>query len=185
MRDATIARNYAEALLDLARRNGDLRAWGQLTDEVANAMQQDRTLKLFLESPRVSASDKNRILSRAFDGQLPPKFVRFLHALVNHRRQMLLPEIAHAYHDLVDQVEGRLHANVTVALEPKDKDRKAISSQLSRAYGKEVVPHFTVNPAILGGVVVRVGDTVLDGSVRRRLAVLRQRMLRGERASTS
>jgi F-type H+-transporting ATPase subunit delta len=179
MRDATIARNYAETLLELARRNGDLRGWGQLADDVAEAVQQQRTLRLFLESPRVAASEKNRIISRAFDNQLPPTFVRFLHALVNHRRQMLLPEIARAYHDLVDEVEGRIHASVTVASEPADRDRRAISSELSRAYGKEVVPHFSVNPNILGGVVVRVGDTVLDGSVRRRLATLRSKMMRG------
>jgi F-type H+-transporting ATPase subunit delta len=177
MRDTTIARNYAETLLELARRAGDLQAWGQAIDDVADAMQNDRTLRLFLESPRVSAAEKNRILGRAFDGQLPRLFVRYLQALVSHRRQMLLPEIAREFHDLVDQVEGRLHANVTVATEPEDAVRKTISAQLSRAYGKDVVPHFTVNPAILGGLVVRVGDTVLDGSVRRRLATLRTRML--------
>jgi len=177
MRDTTIAHNYAETLLELARRAGDLRGWGQVMDDVTDAMQNDRSLRLFLESPRVSAAQKNRILGRAFDGQLPPLFVRYLQALVNHRRQMLLPQIAREYHDLVDQVEGRMHASVTVAQEPGDRERRAISKELSRAYGKEVVPHFVVNPAILGGVVVRVGDTVLDGSVRRRLATLRSRML--------
>jgi F-type H+-transporting ATPase subunit delta len=177
MRESTIARNYAEALLELARRAGDLAAWGQAVDDVSDAMQSDRTLRLFLESPRVSAAQKNEILGRAFEGQLPHVFVRFLQALVNHRRQMLLPQIAREYHDLVDQVEGRLHANVTVTAEPDATERRAISQELSRAYGKDVVPHFVVNPAILGGVVVRVGDTVLDGSVRRRLATLRARML--------
>ena len=177
MRETTIARNYAETLLELARRAGDLTAWGQAVDDVAEAMQSNRTLRLFLESPRVSAAQKNQILGRAFEGQLPHVFVRFLQALVNHRRQMLLPQIAHEFHDLVDQVEGRLHANVTVTAEPSDTERRAIAQQLSRAYGKDVVPHFLVNPAILGGVVVRVGDTVLDGSVRRRLASLRTRML--------
>ena len=181
MREATIARNYAETLLELARRAGDLQAWGQAVDDVAGAMESDRTLRLFLESPRVSAAQKNRILGRAFEGQLPPVFVRYLQALVNHRRQMLLPQIAREYHDLVDQVEGRLHANVTVAAEPAAGDRRMIARELSRAYGKDVVPHFTVNPAILGGVVVRVGDTVLDGSVRRRLGTLRARLL-GQRA---
>ena len=177
MRDTTIARNYAETLLELARRAGDLTAWGQAVDDVADAMQNDRTLRLFLESPRVSAAQKNQIIGRAFEGQLPHVFVRFLQALVNHRRQMLLPQIAHEFHDLVDQVEGRLHANVTVTAEPSDTERRAIAQQLSRVYGKDVVPHFLVSPAILGGVVVRVGDTVLDGSVRRRLSSLRSRML--------
>lgn len=177
MRETTIARNYAETLLELARRAGDLRGWGQAVDDVADAMQNDRTLRLFLESPRVSAAQKNKILGRAFEGQLPSLLVRYLQALVSHRRQMLLPEIAREYHDLVDQVEGRLHASVTVAQEPADRERRSIAKELSRAFGKEVVPHFTVNPAILGGLVVRVGDTVLDGSVRRRLATLRMRML--------
>jgi len=177
MRDVTIARNYAETLLELARRQGDLSAWAQLIDEVADAVQSDRRLHLFLESPRVAASEKNRILSRAFESQLPRPFLRFLQALVNHRRQMLLPQIAREFHDLVDQVEGRMHANVTVAREPDDGERRAVSAELSRAYGKEVVPHFLINPSIIGGVVVRVGDTVLDGSVRRRLTVLKSRML--------
>ena len=177
MRDATIARNYAETLLELARRAGDLHGFGQAADDLASAVQTDRTLRLFLESPRVSESHKKEIIARAFDGQLPTLFVRFLQALVTHRRQMLLPEIAREYQDLMDQVEGRLHASVTVASEPDDAARHAVSTQLSRAYGKQVVPHFLVNPAILGGVVVRVGDTVLDGSVRRRLASLRSRML--------
>ena len=179
MRDETIARNYAETLLELARRHGDLRVWGQLADDVADAMQQNRTLRLFLESPRVAATQKNRIIERAFEGQLPHAFVRFLQALVNHRRQMLLPEIARSYHDLVDAVEGRMHASVTVIREPEAGERKAIAAELSRAYQKDVVPHFLVNPAIIGGVVVRIGDTVLDGSVRRRLTLLRSRMVRG------
>ncbi len=103
--------------------------------------------------------------------------MRFLQALVSHRRQMLIPAIAHAYNDLVDEVEGRVHAAVTVAREADDADRALIATQLSRALGKDVVPHFVVNPAILGGVVVRVGDTVLDGSVRRRLSILKTSML--------
>lgn len=177
MRETIIARNYAETLLELARRVGDLQGFGEAADSIADAMQRDRTLHLFLESPRFSAHQKNQVIGRAFEGQLPPLFVRFLQALITHRRQMLLPEIAREYHDLLDAAEGRLHATVTVAREPGDGERGAIAKELSRAYGKEVVPHFAVNPAILGGVVVRVGDTVLDGSVRRRLALLRGRML--------
>jgi F-type H+-transporting ATPase subunit delta len=177
MREPTIARNYAETLLELAQRAGDLRGWGEMLDQIADAMETDRRLRVFLESPRVSAQRKNEVMQKAFGAQLPRNFLRFLQALVTHRRQMLIPVIAHAYHDLVDQVEGRVHASVTVARPADDADHQLIVSQLSRVLGKEVVPHFHVNPGILGGVIVRVGDTVLDGSVRRRLATLRTRML--------
>jgi F-type H+-transporting ATPase subunit delta len=67
-----------------------------------------------------------------------------------------------------------------VARETDEAGRAAIAGQLSRMFGKDVVPHITVDPAIMGGVVVHVGDTVLDGSVRRRLSSLRRRMLTGK-----
>ena len=177
MREPTIAKNYAETLLELAQRSGDLRAWGDMLDSIAEAMESDRRLRMFLESPRVSAQKKNEVLQKAYGAQLPRNFLRFLQALVSNRRQMLIPEIAHAYHDLVDQVEGRVHASVTVARDADEADRDLVVKQLSRVFGKQVVPHFHVNSSILGGVIVRVGDTVLDGSVRRRLATLRSRML--------
>ena len=177
MREPTIAKNYAETLLELAQRAGDLRGGGEMFDQVSDAMETDRRLRTFLESPRVSAQRKNEILQKSYGAQLPRNFVRFLQALVSHRRQMLIPVIAQAYHDLVDQVEGRVHASVTVARPADDTDRDLVTKQLSRMLGQEVVPHFHVNAGILGGVVVRVGDTVLDGSVRRRLATLRTKML--------
>ncbi len=178
MREPTIARNYAETLLELAQKAGDLRAWGEMIDRVADAMESDRRLRVFLESPRVSAQRKNEILQKAFGGQLPRNFVRYLQALVTHRRQLLIPAIAHEYHNLVDRVEGRVHASVTVVREADESDVALVTSHLSRSLGKDVVPHFHVNPSILGGVIVRVGDTVLDGSVRRRLAKLRARMVK-------
>jgi F-type H+-transporting ATPase subunit delta len=79
--------------------------------------------------------------------------------------------------DLVDQVENRLHANVTVAREPDEKTKKLIADRLSKVFDKKVVPHLTVDSRILGGLVIRVGDTVMDGSARRRLSLLRERML--------
>jgi len=178
MREPTIARNYAEALLELARKaGGDLRAWCDMIEGIGNAVESDRRLRVFLESPRVSMKQKNDILQKAYGAQMPKTFVRFLQALVKNRRQMLIPDIARSYQDLVDEVEGRVHASVTVAREADDRDRQLIAGELSRAFGKNVVPHYFVNPAILGGVIVRVGDTVLDGSVRRRLQTLRGRML--------
>jgi len=179
MREPTIAKNYAEALLELARKAGtnELAKWGALIDEVANAMRTDRTLHVFLESPRVAAMEKNRVLAAALENQVPLGFLRFLQALVKNRRQMLIPEIAVQYHALVDVAENRVHASVTVVREGDAAEKQVIADRLSKVVGKEVVPHFFVNPSILGGIVVRIGDTVMDGSVRRRLGVLKGKML--------
>lgn len=177
MRATTIAKNYAEALLELARRAEDPAGWGKLIRDVANGVEQDLTLRHFLESPKVSEAQKNEILFEALGDRVPRHFLRFLQTLVRKRRQMLIPQIAHEYDDLLDVHEGRVHANVTVAREASAVDEARIAEQLSRVIGKKVVPHMNVNPAILGGVVVRIGDTVMDGSVRKRLARLKVRML--------
>ena len=179
MRDSTIARNYAETLLVLATRAEDLRGWGKMLTDVASAMRENPSLKLFLESPRVSAAKKSEVIGKAFTDRMPRLMLRFIQTLVMHRRQMLIPEIATEYLNLVDEAEGRIHARVTVAKETDEADRDAIANHLSRMFGKQVVPHLTVDPSIMGGVVVHVGDTVLDGSVKKRLASLRRKMLTG------
>jgi F-type H+-transporting ATPase subunit delta len=177
MRDATIARNYAQALLALARKAEDLAAWGRMIDDVANAIERDDRLRRFLEAPQISAAQKNAVLAKAFEDRAPRLFLRFLQRLVMNRRQMLIPEIANEYRDLVDEVEGRVHARVTLAKPVDEEQRAAIARQLTHTLGQPVVPEVRINPNILGGIIVRVGDRVMDGSVRRRLGLLRNRMI--------
>ncbi|HVZ49211.1 MAG TPA: ATP synthase F1 subunit delta [Gemmatimonadaceae bacterium] len=179
MHDASIARNYAEALLELARKAGEpaVEEWGGLVHALAAAVESDTTLRRFLEAPQVSAAQKSRILARGLEGRAPAMFIRFVQKLVSNRRQLLIPAVATAYTDLVDAAAGRVHARLTFARAVSDADRDAIAAQLSKVLSKTVVPHTAVSPAILGGVVVRVGDTVMDGSVRRRLDAVRARML--------
>ena len=179
MRDSTIARSYGEALLSLASKAKDLTGWGTMISDVADAITRDERLRLFLESPRVSVDQKNEVIAKAFQDRMPRLFVRFLQAVIRHRRQAIIPEIAVQYHALVDEIEGRVHARVTVSREPNAKLERTVTERLSNVLGKSVVPHFTVDESILGGTIIRIGDTVMDGSVKRKLARLRQRMLQG------
>ena len=179
MREPTIARNYAEALLSLATKAQDIEGWGRILDALADAIGRDVTLRRFLESPKVDAEKKNEILGKALAGKLPPTFVKYLQAVVRRRRQMVIPAIAIEYRLLVDHVVGRVHANVTIARDADDAERAIITKQISAALGKDAVAHMTVDPDIIGGIIVKVGDRVMDGSVRRRLANLRERMLYG------
>ena len=176
MRGSTIARNYAEALLSLARKADDLEGWGDYITAIADAVEGDPRLRNFLAAPQISGADKNRVIEKAFADYLPRPMMRFLQKLVLNRRQTLIPQIAVEYAGLVDEASNRVHAQVTLARDANASDRLMIAEQLSKVMGKEVVPHLFVNPAILGGVVVRVGDRVMDGSVRKRLSTLRGKL---------
>ena len=178
MAQQTVTRSYAETLVELATRaGGDLDAWGEMFGEVADAIRTDPRLQHFLDSPRVPVAKKSEIMGHAFQERLPRLLVRFLQSVITHRRQHLIPEISVEYNRRVDQLANRVHAEVAVARAPDESTRRVIQAQLDRMLGMSVVPHFTVRPEILGGTIVQVGDTVMDGSVRRRLRALRRHML--------
>lgn len=180
MRAEIIARNYAETLLALAERHGGaagLEQFGQSADDLAELLRGDARLRQFLETPRVTADDKKAVLQRALSGRAPEMFVRFVMVLTDKRRQALLPEIAAAYRDLVDARMGRVRVHVTISHAPDAALQAEIGNALADRLGKTVIPTFTVDPELLGGMVVRVGDQILDGSVRSRAAQLRRRML--------
>ena len=179
MKNTTIARNYAEALFLAAQQGPALEQYGQLLDAVAGAVQADERIAVALESPRVAKATKARLLAQAL-GDLAPEVVRFLQAVVRRGRQGLLGDIAHEYQVLLDVKLNRVHAGVTLAAEPDARLEKQIVERLTRALGREVRAHFRSDRGILGGVVVRVGDRVFDGSLRRRVAALRRQLLAGE-----
>ena len=180
MKNTTVARNYAEALLAAAEARGEVELFGHLIDAVAGAVQADDRIALALESPRVPKAKKALVLEDALADSAPAELVRFLQAVVRRGRQGLLSDIAREYQSLVDLKLNRVHAAVTLSEKPDAALQKQIADRLGKALGKDVRALFRADPAILGGVVVRVGDRIFDGSVRRRLTALQRRMLTGE-----
>jgi F-type H+-transporting ATPase subunit delta len=176
LRSETIARNYAEALFELGERSGNTARYVDLLDAVAAAVEQTPRVQAVLMSPKVPKAEKARILGGALR-ETPREFVLFLQALVKRGRQQLLREIATEYLVLMDQKLDRVRAGVTLARKPDERLKKTIQEALSRQLGKQVIPAFTVDPEILGGAIVRVGERVLDGSVRRRMTKLRRQLL--------
>lgn len=179
MRPSTIARNYAEALFTAGERSGDSSRFADLIEGVGGAMEADERIRLTLESPRFPKPVKQALLTKALTGKAPPAFIAFLGAVIKRNRQSLLPTIAREYLSLVDTKFNRVHAGVTVARKPDAELQQLIKERLSQYMAKDVIPHFREDPAILGGVIVRVGDRILDGSLRRKMVALRRQMLRG------
>jgi len=182
VKETTVSRNYAEALFLAAQAQADgaIDRYGGLIDAVSAAIHADNRIAIALESPRVSKATKAKLINDSLTGIAPPEFVRFLQSVVRRGRQGLLGEIALEYHRLLDEKRNRVRADVTVAVEADAKLQRQIAERLGTVLGREVRPQFRVDKGILGGMVVRVGDRIFDGSLRRRLATLRRRMLTGE-----
>jgi F-type H+-transporting ATPase subunit delta len=171
-----VARNYAEALFELGQRAGAVERYADLIDAVAAAVETTPRVQAVLMSPRVPKAEKARILGAAMnDG--PRDFVLFLQALVKRGRHRVLREIAHEYMELLDEKLDRVRAGVTLARKPDEKLQRTIQELLSRQLEKQVIASYSVDPEILGGAIIRVGDRVFDGSLRRRMTKLRRQLL--------
>lgn len=180
MRDETVARNYAETLMALAERHEGIEAYGTLIEEFAGLLAQDPKLKLFLETPRIDAEAKKATLRKALGEKTPRPFLNFVLITLDKRRQRLLGQINEQYQLLLDERLGRQRVEVTVAREMGDAGIDLVSQELSRVLGKTAIPRIRVRPEILGGIVIKTGDRVFDGSVRHRMDRLRRRMLGAE-----
>lgn len=175
MSDRTVARNYAETLFDLGERSGQTELYLDLLDATAAAIEQSPQAEAVLMSPRVPKAEKARILTAAL-GEAPREFVAFIAAVVKRGRQGLFRHMVEELLLLLDVKLNRVRAGVTLARPADERLRQEIANGLSAALGKDVIATFYADPGILGGTIVRIGERVYDGSVRRRLANLRRQL---------
>jgi F-type H+-transporting ATPase subunit delta len=180
VRDETVARSYAEALLELAERHGGLEPFLSAVELLAGALHEDPKFRLFLETPRIDEQAKKDVLRRTFQGRVPPAFLNFLLVVVDKRRQRLFGAVAKEFYALVDERMGRTHVDVTVSRPLGEEELGALTGQLSTLLDRKAIPHVRVDPGILGGVIIRAGDTIYDGSLRRRLDRMRTLLLQAE-----
>ena len=180
MTNETIARNYAATLFDLAQRHEGLEVFSGGMDIVVGLLDQNPTFRLFLETPRISDRDKKELLKKVFDQVLPQPHLNFLQVTVDKRRQRLLGTIGEEFHALLDEYLGRAHVTVTLARALDSTGMEELSGKLSALLGKEAIPHVRVKPAILGGVHLKTGDTVYDGTLSRRIKQLRRQLVSAE-----
>ena len=176
-RSSTVARSYAEALFALGGRTGEHEAYARAFDALATLLESDPLVRNFLRSPKIEVAAKKQVLERALQGRVPRLFLNFVLVVLDKRRQRLLSDMAREHRLLLDRHLGRMHVQVTLAHEADERMEEEIAAELTRVLGRKAIPHVRVDPAILGGIIVRYGDRVLDGSLRRRLLGLRHRLL--------
>lgn len=168
---------YAEALLDLAQDAGqtDLVA-GELA-ELQTLLKQEAQFQVFLDSPTIGIEERHAVLQRIFGSQLSRLTMNFLGVLNGKGRLGLLRHVIDAYREQLDTRQGKVKADVTVALKLSSEDLEVVRQQLGTALKKDVIVNQRVDESILGGLVVKVQDRLLDASVRAQLQAMRKQLI--------
>jgi len=174
-----VARRYAAALMATAETPKQLAAIGEDLDRIEEVLKGSRELLLLLHSPVVSPRKKTAVLEAIFGTRLSTVTSTFLRLLVAKGREDQLPEIIVQFRTLRDRQEGTIPAEVVSAVDLTGAQQEQLLRELEAFTKKQVRLRRSVDPAIGAGLLVRLGDTVLDGSLRRQLERLRERLVEG------
>jgi len=168
------AKRYAQAAFDIARNEGEIEEWLQnLT--LANEPLQDDTIKGYLVTPKIPLDQKIHNLRNAF-GILRPLALNLLVLLASRNSTGLLPNILIEYRKLMDADIGRERAEVVTAVPLMEEQRERLRNRLQVLLGKDIILSERIDPEILGGMVTRVGDRIIDSSLKGRLMALRKNL---------
>ncbi len=175
-----IARRYAKALVNLAENEKDLDNTGKHLNSITEVYKENLELRQVLSDTKVSSGIKLEILKDVLSKIKVSKLVdTFSRYLLAKRRIDFLPDIERAFNLLLQEKLGRIEAKVTTASElPKDTVKKLVDA-ISSYSGKEIEVNVTIDPSIIGGIVTRIGSTVIDGSIQTYLNQIRQSIIRG------
>jgi len=164
----TIARPYAVAAFRLAKENNALASWSDMLGFAA-AVASDARMKAYIDDPKVGAGDLERVFLSVCGNKLNAPVTNLVKLLVEYGRISILPDVLSAFEDLKAQDEGVLEAEITAASQPSDAEIKAVVNKLQARFGKKIEASVKVDPEIIGGIKIVVGDTVIDASVRGQL----------------
>jgi F-type H+-transporting ATPase subunit delta len=164
----TTARPYAQAAFDEAQKLGALKSWSEMLLSLAEAICYPE-VRAVVTSPRVAKSKIESLLEGLLGGQAKAQQRNFVRVLVDNQRLLLLPEIVSIFEALRAEAERTVNVVVDSAFELSDAQKEKIISSLKTRMGREIKLVCKVNKELLGGVVIRAGDKVIDGSARTRL----------------
>jgi F-type H+-transporting ATPase subunit delta len=179
MKNLRAARRYAVALMAVAEEQNAIDRVAADLELVANVLKSSREMRLLLTNPVIPAGTKKSIFREMFGAHVGKETLAFLIVLVSKHREPLTLEIAEQFVALLDEKYGIMNVDVTSVIELGSGQEKELKEQLERYTKKKVRVRILLDATIKGGLLVRIGDTVLDVSVKHQLLELRKRFLEG------
>jgi F-type H+-transporting ATPase subunit delta len=173
-----LAEVYARSLFEVAREQGKLDELREQLGQFADALDQNRELAVFFFSPYFSTQEKQEALGRALEGA-DPAFANFLTLLIENHRMPVIFRIRQRYEKLWEEENRTLPVEITSAIELDAATTESLGRTIGERAGRKVTLAARVDPDIIGGIVVRVGNSILDASIRTRLEQLRRQVAQG------
>lgn len=168
---------YANALADVALQQGAAEPVQKQLSDFAVAYAESAELRNFLASPAVTVKEKHAVTEKISARIGGSKILQnFLFIVIDHHRSHMFSEIADTFQTVIRERQGFAEAHVVSAVEMSDAQKKALAESLEKKTGKKIEAKYAVDKALLGGAVVRIGDTVYDGSLRHRLNEMRAKL---------
>ena len=168
---------YAQSVLELANEQKQAEPIGQELASLKQMLDENPQVREIFTNPAISAEEREQLINRAFRGNISPLLFNTIGVLNAHNRLGLLAQIAQAYDDLLDQQLGKVEVDLTVAQKLDADQLDKARRQISQALGRDAVVHQYVDDSIIGGMIVRVGDKLIDASVRYQLAAMKKQLL--------
>jgi F-type H+-transporting ATPase subunit delta len=167
------ARRYAKALLQSAQEQDLLADVEKDIRFISNTIEDSRELVVFLKTPIIKKEDKKDVLSKLFDEHITKETKSLLLLLSEKNRESLLKDICEGFLQLYNEYKGIIKVDVTTAFELSDDQKEKLHKALESSTGKDVEMNITTDEDLLGGLVVRIDDTVIDGSVKHKIRKLK------------
>jgi F-type H+-transporting ATPase subunit delta len=168
---------YTRSLLELGNERKQADKIGKEVAGLREILDENPAFAAFLADPGIGAAERTAALEKIFRGRVSPLVMNFLLVLNDKGRLRLLKQIAEAYAALLDEQQGKVEVDVTVAKKLGREQLAEVRERVSQALGKDAVVHQYVDEDIIGGLVLRVEDKLIDASVRYQLTAMRERML--------
>ena len=183
MIERTLVKIYAEALFQIAEERLIVEEVYEDLKQLKWLFEESRELSNFLTSPKVDRKDKKLLLKKTLSDSLSPLTFHFLLTLVDKSREIIIPHLAVEIMEILDRIHNRIDVDITSAVPLEDHIKGKLNDTLSRVLNKEVMLHPRTDPTILGGIIVKVEDRIMDGSLLGELERLRAHLLDTERRS--
>ncbi len=183
MTNSIVAKRYAKALLELGRDDGNIEKYGQELIDMVGLLDESPELEQVLSNPGFELEDRKAVLTNILEKVSPsPMVANFYKLLMDRKRIGELRGIQAVYSKLLDEARGITRAEVTSASALKEEEIQKLKDSLKAVAGREVQIEVNEDPSLIGGLKARIGDLVLDGSVKTQLDSLKDSLRRGEYA---